>query len=600
MLLKNGAYVNIANKYGETLLNLATKLNNIQLIDILLKNGADVNIVNKYRETPIHFATKLNNIQLVDILLKYGADVNIVNVYGETPLLIATKLNNIQLIDILLKNGADVNIVNIYGQTPLLIATDSANIQLVDILLKNGADVNIVNKYGATPLHFATKKRNIEIVENFLKNDADVNTVNDYGETPLYIAFTEGNLHLINILLQNSAKLNGQDKFRKIILLAAEKNDIELLEILFKHAAKIYQPEKTYEERTNKEHLMTALHFAARNGNLKIVKLLMTNGFDRIDAINEMGETPLDLSIQSNCLNVVKHLIENGAKIRSKPVLEEALHFGNLEVWKYLLICNSTIIAKTCPCDSELHLAVRAGQVEIVEEIIEKEASKVKSYGSAVYIAVENGKEEILKILLTAGFSIENFLGINPLHVAATFEHTRLVELLLKFGAKINLQTDEHKITPLDFAAAAGHANMVKFLLDVGANPMVNRISDLTSLHYALHRLPDNANETCVTALMFQNLLKITEILLIAGVNKIDKDNYKKLIINAIKLTVSSDDEQNLSCFNSKEISKEGNINDEKNNEKGEFRPEIIRCLLNYLKENKVNQIYLFRAQIIG
>ncbi|XP_051169281.1 ankyrin-2-like [Leptopilina boulardi] len=465
------------------------------------------------------------------------------------------------------------------------------NIQLVDILLKNGADVNIVNEDGKTPLYVATKLNNIQLVEILLKNGADVNIANHLGETALYVATEENNIQLVDILLKNGAKLNGQDNFRKSIRRAAVNNNIELIKILFKHGAKVYQLDKAYEGRTDKESSMTALHIAVKYRNFEMVKLLMTNGFDRIDAINELGETPLDLSIQSNCLDVVKLLIENGAKIRSKPVLEEALHFGNLELWKYLLTCNSTIIPKKFLCDSELHSAVRASQVEIVEEIIKKEASKVKfdlrSCGCAVYIAVENGNEEILKILLTAGFSIENFLGINPLHVAATFKYTQLVELLLKFGANINSRTDKHEITPLDFAAAAGHANMVKFLLDFGADPIKSG-SHYTSLYYALHRLSDIAN---VTPLMFQNLLKITEMLLIAGVNKIDEDNYKNLIISFIELTVSSDDDQNSSCFNSKEISMEGNINDEKNNEKGEFRPEIIRCLLNYLKEYKVNGV---------
>ncbi|XP_051155642.1 ankyrin-1-like isoform X2 [Leptopilina boulardi] len=598
IIIQNGADVNIRQRNGETPLHIASRLKNIQFVEILLKNGADVNISSKYGGTPLYIATVSENIQLVEILLKNGADINIVNRYGETPLHVATKVNNIQLVDILLKNGADVNILNNYEKTPLHIATEMENIQLVDILLKNSADVNIVNADGKTPLHVATKMKNIQLLDILLKNGADVNIVSKYRETPLHVATKVNNIQFVEILLQNGAKLNGQDNFRKTIRRAVENNHIELIKILFKHGAKVYQLDKAYEGRTDKESSMTALHIAVKYRNFEMVKLLMTNGFDRIDAINELGETPLDLSIQSNCLDVVKHLIENGAKIRRKPVLEEALRSGNLELWKYLLTCNSTIIAKTCPCDSELHSAVRASQVEIVEEIIKKEAIKVKSdlrsCGCAVYIAVENGNEEILKILLTAGFSIKNFLGINPLHVAATFEHTRLVELLLKFGANINSRTDEHMITPLDFAAAAAHANMVKFLLDVGANPMVNRISDLTSLHYTLHRLLDNANETCVTPLMFQNLLKITEMLLIAGVNKIDEDNYEKLIINAIKLTVSSDDEQNSSCFNSKEISTEGNINDKKNNAKGEFRPEIIRCLLNYLKENKVNEIYLF------
>ncbi|XP_051170463.1 ankyrin-3-like [Leptopilina boulardi] len=577
ILLKNGANVNIVNDYGRAPLHMATERGDIQLVEILLQNGADVNIRGQHRNTPLNLATQRTeiDIQLVEILLKNRANVNIVNNDGETPLHKATERGDIQLVEILLQNGADVNIVNNNGKTPFTYAIIRKKIQFVEIFSQNGADINFLYQEEA-PLHIATRQtykkyEDIQLVEILLQNGANVNILNKKGLTAIDIATEMGNIQLVEIFLQNGAKLNGQDKLRKTLLLAAQKNNIQLVEILLKHSANVSQPVKAYEGRID-DNSTTVLHFAAENGNLEMVKLLMTNGFDAINAKDNSGETPLEWAIYSSHLDVIKHLIENGAKIRRKPVLEEALHFGNLEVWKYLLKCNSTIVAETCSCESDLHSAVRAGQVEIVEEIINKEASKVKSdlrsCGCAVYIAVENGNEEILKILLTAGFSIESFLGLNPLYVAATFEHTRLVDILLKFGANINYsKTDKQKITPLDFAAAAGHANMVKFLLDFGADPMESG-SSLTSLHYALNRCSRYDNETSVTPLMFQNLLKITEIFLIAGVNKIKKCDYETLIVNASKLTVSSDD---------------------KNDKKGEFRPEIIRCLLNYSREIEFN-----------
>ena len=56
------------------------------------------------------------------------------------------------------------------------------------------------------------------------------------------------------------------------------------------------------------------------------------------------------------------------------------------------------------------------------------------------------------------------------MHAAAQSGHTETMELLLKYGAKIN-ERDLIGATPLDLAIAAGHIYVVKYLLEKGANP---------------------------------------------------------------------------------------------------------------------------------
>ena len=61
--------------------------------------------------------------------------------------------------------------------------------------------------------------------------------------------------------------------------------------------------------------------------------------------------------------------------------------------------------------------------------------------------------------------------GWTPLHEAANFGHTLLVEFLLRCGAKANAQSIDRE-TPLHDAALSGHEKICKLLLFYEANPL--------------------------------------------------------------------------------------------------------------------------------
>ncbi|XP_043472798.1 poly [ADP-ribose] polymerase tankyrase-2-like [Leptopilina heterotoma] len=248
-----------------------------------------------------------------------------------------------------------------------------------------------------------------------------------------------------------------------------------------------------------------ALKVAVQDGNLEMVKIFMSNGFDKLDVEHYSCETPLGVAVVHGQLDILKYLLESGLKIKEDlisfcindkhiDILEFLLDFGikkhriknslldhpfscgQLKLWRYVLTCNSKIDAVLTSKETELHSAVRANQIESVKEILNKVNVNPlpRELGQfAVYIAVENGNEEMLKTLLEAGCSVESCFNdkLTPLHVAATFEHTRLVEILLKYGAHVNSETTGHFV-PLDFAVAMGHFNVIKLLLDSGANPI--------------------------------------------------------------------------------------------------------------------------------
>lgn len=57
---------------------------------------------------------------------------------------------------------------------------------------------------------------------------------------------------------------------------------------------------------------LTLLHIAAYNGHLEIVKHLIEKGA-KVNSVNEGGYTPLHFAIEENRLDIVKYLVDKGA-----------------------------------------------------------------------------------------------------------------------------------------------------------------------------------------------------------------------------------------------------------------------------------------------
>jgi len=71
--------------------------------------------------------------------------------------------------------------------------------------------------------------------------------------------------------------------------------------------------------------------------------------------------------------------------------------------------------------------------------------------------------------------NIDNISAV-PLHFAACNGHTNAVQLLIEYGADVNIKTSPRNSTSLHFSSEQGHIHIVKILLDNGAH--INEISD--------------------------------------------------------------------------------------------------------------------------
>ncbi|KAI1359794.1 ankyrin repeat-containing domain protein [Xylaria arbuscula] len=143
----------------ETPLQLAVRLGNTSLVDLLIKAKADVNAIASKRsgnKTPLQIAVELGNTSLVDALIKAGADVNAPALGGlgngsATALQLAAIKGNMEVARSLLEYGGDVNGLpaRIHGRTALEGASEHGKLDMVQLLLENGASLD-----GAMRIHY--------------------------------------------------------------------------------------------------------------------------------------------------------------------------------------------------------------------------------------------------------------------------------------------------------------------------------------------------------------------------------------------------------------------------------------------------------------
>ncbi len=119
--------------------------------------------------------------------------------------------------------------------------------------------------------------------------------------------------------------------------------------------------------------------------------------------------------------------------------------------------------------ESPIHLAVRAGNMDVVRIFLEAGASPAAtsiSGESALHVSVHEGREEICRMLLAAGADAgaENSDGDAPLHIAVAGKNRKtIIRTLLKHGAKAYHRNGKG-LTPIRIAEKNGNHQYIPLL----------------------------------------------------------------------------------------------------------------------------------------
>jgi ankyrin repeat protein len=193
----------------------------------------------------------------------------------------------------LLIQHVNVNARSDDGSTALLWASHWNDVATADVLIRAGADANASNDLRITPLSLACTNRSAALVELLLKAGANPNAPTATGETPIMTCAGSGSVDAVRMLIARGANVNAREPSERqtALMWAAAEHHPDVVRTLIESGADL-------QARTKKG--FTALHFAAREGDLDSTRVLLAAGVtvnirslpDRQGAGRGSGEEP--------------------------------------------------------------------------------------------------------------------------------------------------------------------------------------------------------------------------------------------------------------------------------------------------------------------
>src|ERR1051325_11571201 len=166
MLLRAGANVKAANRYGIGALSLAATNGNAVIIDALLKAGADPNTRTGGGEPVLMTAARSGSVDAVKQLVAAGANVNVREAwFGETALMWAAAEDHADVVRALVAAGANVDERSTVLAPPVLEFP------------RSGGPNSPFPRGGWTALMYAARQGAIDAARALVDLHADVNAV---------------------------------------------------------------------------------------------------------------------------------------------------------------------------------------------------------------------------------------------------------------------------------------------------------------------------------------------------------------------------------------------------------------------------------------
>jgi ankyrin repeat protein len=221
-LIRSGADVNAANRYGVTPLLVAAQRGNAELIDLLLKAGASAKTAEAKLpegQTLLMHASRTGNVASMKSLIAAGSNINARETRtGTTAAIWAATGNRAEAIRVLAEAGADLDVLSkvtsyphtqngvllsgleegysYVGQTVLprggwsavMFAAREGATDAVRALAESGANLNLTDPEGTTALIVAVINGHYDVVSALIEKGADPNIADIKGMTPLYAA----------------------------------------------------------------------------------------------------------------------------------------------------------------------------------------------------------------------------------------------------------------------------------------------------------------------------------------------------------------------------------------------------------------------------
>jgi ankyrin repeat protein len=491
-LLDFRAEVNVTGSDWPSPIVYASSEANLQVLKLLLDGGADARSEDPGNPgwTALHAACKRSDPDpaFAELLVEHGADVNAVtNISKTTPL--HNAVSSAAVVQLLLKKEAFVDPQDSDGKTPLSHACDNLNsARVVEILIKAGADPMIKDKtYGATSLHYSCSSDELAPIVIHSGRCDDFNVANKHGSTPLMYAACAGRSDVISCLLQTGkVKLDHtQSGGQNASIFAARFGNIEVLKLLIEHdASMILQPDK---------RKATALHMACSHGHLGVVKLLLETDASNIEAVDCAKRTPFDYAAEGGHTDIVALMLKRDdvdplhvSNRKCTPLLL-ATWTGKQDLIEMLMAVEGTDLSRATTGGRTLFTAAASvGLEELCRNLIDKGIANgtlpiVIGGFSPLHCATDSNKTGVVELLLMQPGVDKNVCsenGYTPLWHSVRKENAKSVMTLLAHHVDVDTPDDRER-TPLLIAVQKSNQEIVRMLLNAGAKAQLDEALDI-------------------------------------------------------------------------------------------------------------------------
>jgi uncharacterized protein len=330
-LLQQKADVNAPQIDGATALHWAVYRGDLAAADLLIAAGAKIDAANREGFTPLAMASLYGNAPMIEKLLKAGADAKQRLGNGETMVMLGARNGSPQAIKLLVAAGADVNAKeNLRGTTALMWAAEQHHPPALRMLLELGADYRAKSGPAGLPRNYMAPRVNTAAVKDAQRRYAEAIANGRTYEQQLEYEVAHGakiNIGFRGALNNRRTDLQGPPATGRPDAAAAPPQGGAAGTTPPAAAAGVTlsaeAPAPPVEATDDTDVIiaglvgtggggLTALVFAAREGDLESAKNLLDAGAD-VNQTTEYGWTPLLTATNNRHYKLAEYLIERGA-----------------------------------------------------------------------------------------------------------------------------------------------------------------------------------------------------------------------------------------------------------------------------------------------
>lgn len=429
----------------------AARRGELETVRALLREGADVNAAQGDGMTAMHWAARNGDVGMIRVLRYAGANLeSTTRLGGYTPLHLASQAGLGDAVRALLEGGSKVGAVTTTGVTALHFAAEAGQPAAITALLEHGADVNAREAFaGRTPLMFATAKNRLEAMKTLREGGAQVSLATEVVD---YAA---------------RARADAAERQKRARILAAARGDTarsrpaapapgtagQRPAAAGEPAPERRAPERprgggggaqppepdqpttpdstrardrgprplSYDDWVGNQGGMTALHYAARDGRVDAVRLLLDAGA----SVNErtLGDesTPLLVAVINGHYDLALELLERGADVTLASEDGATPLFATI---------NAEWALRTWYPQPTAWQQQHATYLELMDALLERGADPNARVKTHIWYAAYN-----------AGRMGVDYSGATPLWRAAYATDVAAMRLLVKYGADPNTLT---------------------------------------------------------------------------------------------------------------------------------------------------------------